>query len=481
MAKVKVCGKITAMTLTARITRNTAYLVVGKIGSTVLGVTAVAALLRYLSPDDYGRYTTAFAFIMLFGTFSDFGLNLTTTQDISLPGANVDRTLSNVFTMRLAINIGLIVLLPLILLLFPYESLVKEAVMLASVLFFASSLFQVLSSYFQKALAAGFVALAELAGKFAMLALILVAIWLKLSLLAVVAGMSLAAVCQFAALWLFIRQQVKLRLCFDFPVWRRIMSKTWPLAVSTAFATVYFKGDTIIMSLTRPYDEVGIYGAAYKILEVLIALPALFMGLVLPHLTASFAKNDRRRFAGFLQHGWDILAALTLPLAAGALVLAESLIAAVGGGAYEPATNVLRILIFAVGAIFLGSLFTHAVIAVGKQWTMIKYYIGMAVLATALYLALIPLYSYYAAAAITVFSEVIIALVAAWQIHRLAPINFSFTVFNKSLAASLLMAGLLYVLSGWPVVLLIVLGAGFYFLLLYIMGVFPGEFTKKIA
>ncbi|MBI2636735.1 MAG: oligosaccharide flippase family protein, partial [Parcubacteria group bacterium] len=138
------------MSTAQRIAKNTLYLGLGKVLSTALGVLTVALLLRYLSVDDYGRYTTVLAFILLFGTFVDFGLNLTTTQDISLPNTDVGRTLSAIFTLRLLVNVALVLLLPVILLAFPYEREVKDAILISSVLFFTFSLFQVLASYFQK-------------------------------------------------------------------------------------------------------------------------------------------------------------------------------------------------------------------------------------------------------------------------------------------------------------------------------------------
>ena len=150
------------MSITKQIAKNTLYLALGKALSTILGVLTIALLLRYLSPDDYGRYTTVLAFILLFGTFADFGLNLTATQDISIPNTDIGRTISSIFTLRLIITIALVLILPIMLLAFPYEAEVKHAILISSVLFFTYSLFQVLASYFQKTLQDGKVAFAQL-------------------------------------------------------------------------------------------------------------------------------------------------------------------------------------------------------------------------------------------------------------------------------------------------------------------------------
>jgi len=452
------------MSLTEQIAKNAAWLAVGKILSTATGVFVVALLLRYLSPDDFGRYTTVLAFVLLFGTFVDFGLNLTTTQDISLPNVDVARTLSSIFTLRLLVNMALLALLPAILLLFPYETGVKNAIMVTSALFFTSSLFQVLASYFQKELQAQKVALAELAGRAVLLAATLAAISLGFSFFEIMYTVVISSLVQFWVLLRFTSRAIKLTLCVDTAIWKRIMKKAWPIALSVVFTTIYFKGDSIILSLTRPYQDVGIYGAAYKILEVLIALPILFMGLVLPHLSNSFAAGDKERFGRLIQKSWDALVLVTMPMVAGTLALARPIIRLIAGPGYEPSATVLQILIIAAGIIFLGSLFAHAVVAVNKQRSMIACYAIAAGLAVVLYILFIPTYSYYAAALVTVLAELIIACTAFVVVRRAAHITLSISVLVKAGVASGIMALVLVLISGFMIFITIPAGVAVYLL-----------------
>ena len=461
------------MSLTRSIAKNTAYLTIGKIISTVLGVITIALLLRYLSPDDYGRYTTAIAFVLLLGTVTDFGLNLTTTQDISLPNTDTAKTLSSVFTFRLLANLALLGLLPFILNWFPYEPLVKQAILILTVLFFSATLFQVLASYFQSTLEAGKVAIADLAGKVVLLALTAAAVVWRFSFNEIMLTISLASLVQLWALIRFLDKKIALRFSFDWPTWRRIMAKTWPIAVSVVLTTIYFKGDTLILSLTRPYEDVGIYGAAYKILEVLISLPILFMGLVLPPLARSFSEGDKAKFGRLLQKAWDGLCLFTLPMVAGTIILAKPIIALIAGPGYEPASGVLQILIVATGIIFLGSLFTHAVVAVNEQKPMIVYYLIAAIVAVALYIKFIPIYSYYAAAITTVIAELLISLAAFYKVRKKAVFKLSLASFGKTLTASIFMAATIYYLPAWPLVLLIPAGAAVYALVAWFIKAWP--------
>lgn len=435
------------MRLAKNIAKNTLYLAIGKILSTGIGVLTISILLRYLTPDDYGRYTTVVAFVLLFGTFVDLGLNLTTTQDISLPQTDVEKTLSSVFTLRVLINIGLIILLPAIMLVFPYEQNVKNAIMICSAMFFSQSLFQVLASYFQKTLQAGKIVLSELAGRVVLILTTLLAVYFQFSFLQIMLTLVASTVVQLWAIIKFTCKEIHLKFIIDTPTWKRIISKTWPVALSVVFTTIYFKGDTIILSLARPYYEVGIYGAAYKILEVLITLPIMFMGLILPFLSKSFAESNKEEFNSILQKSWDALSIITLPIMAGTIVLADKIILLVAGQGYEPAGDVLRILICATGIIFLGSVFTQAIVPVNQQKQMIKYYAISAVFAISLYIIFIPIYSYYAAALITVGSELLIAFAAFVKVKASSQFSLSTNIFFKSLICSAIMSTALYAMS----------------------------------
>ncbi len=450
------------MILAKKIAKNTLYLAVGKMISTAIGILTISILLRYLSTDDYGRYSTVLAFILLFGTFVDLGLNLTTTQDISLPGANVEKIISSVFSLRILINITLIMLLPAILLAFPYENEVKIAIMVCSVLFFSQSIFQVLSSYFQKTLQAWKIVLSELAGRIVLLFSTIVAVWFNFSFLEIMLTIILSSIAQLWAIIKFTSRQINLKISIDISMWKRITSKTWPIALSVIFTTIYFKGDTVILSLTRPYSEVGTYSAAYKILEVLITLPIMFMGLVLPYLSKSFAESDKKTFNEIIQKSWDAVSIITLPIAAGSIMLSNKIIFLIAGPGYEDSSKVLQILIIATGIIFLGSIFTHAVVAVNEQKQMIKYYATAAVAAVALYIIYIPIYSYYAAATVTVVSELLIATAAFLKVKRKITFQLSFKTFFKSLFCSITMATVLLVMDDFSIFVSAPTGAAFY-------------------
>jgi len=70
----------------------------------------------------------------------------------------------------------------------------------------------------------------------------------------------------------------------------------WPIAISIIFNVVYLKGDTLLLSIFTNQTEVGIYGAAYRVLDVLTQTAMMIMGLFLPLLAFSWGQNLKQEF-----------------------------------------------------------------------------------------------------------------------------------------------------------------------------------------
>ena len=107
-----------------------------------------------------------------------------------------------------------------------------------------------------------------------------------------IAIMSVASFIIFYSTFLFARRYIKIGLRFDFAYWGKIIKTTWPIALSIVLTLIYFKIDTIFLSLMKPAADVGIYGVAYRVLEVLIFFPAIFSGIMMPLLSRN-AVTDR--------------------------------------------------------------------------------------------------------------------------------------------------------------------------------------------
>ena len=467
------------MSLTSQVARNTILQVVGKALTTLLGLVVVALLQRYLGPSGFGQYWTIISYLGFFSVVADLGLYLIVVREISKKEADPQKVVGNVFSIRTIFAILILGLSAIIGLFLPYPHIVKIGILLGTLSFFFVAMTQVLVGIFQKNLVMKKLVIGEIVGRIVLLILVFIFLKLKLSLLAIILAVVLGSFANFLLIFIFANQYVKIKFLFDFAYWRYILSETWPLAISVILNLIYFKIDSVFLSLMKSSEAVGLYGAAYKILEVLVTLPNMFVGLVLPILSY-YAFLNREKFVQVFKKAFDLLIMAGLPLVVGGLFLAKPLVILIGGKEFSAAAPIFQILIFAIGALFLGSLSGHTIVAINKQRQMVFGYLTVAILGVILYLILIPPFSYYGAAIGTVITECSIATIGYVIILRFMKFRLPYKLFLKSLLASLIMAGFLYFMKEINILIQMVVAGGIYLIVLYLIKGFTKELILEI-
>jgi len=451
-----------------RIAQNTIIQVIGKALTIAIALFGFGLMARYLGQDGYGDFATIYAFLSIFGILVDLGLQMTTTQLISNPEENESQILSNALTMRLAASLIFLIIAPILVLFFPYPAIIKFNIFIAAFGFVFASLTSTLTSLFQKHLIMQKIVIAEVAAKLAYLAIIFVVIYLNLGLLGVVLATIIDSLIIFIILVYFATKQVLLKPRLEPAVWKKIILKTWPIALTIALNLIYFKGDILIMSLFRTSAETGIYGAPYRVLEVLINIAYLFLGLTLPLMATAVALKDFNKLKIVIQTSFDFLIIMTIPMIVGGYFLGPQLMILMAGPDFAISGEIIKILFIATAAIYLAGLFGYAVVALDKQKSMIKFYALNAILSLIGYLIFIPRYSYWGAAWMTVFTEFFILITAGWTMYNTIKFFPKLNLLYKSILASLVMSIPLYFFPNWPFGLAVCLGAIIYFLALYI-------------
>lgn len=432
--------------LLAKIAYNTIIQVVSKVVTSILGLIAIAIVARYLGQTGFGEYITIITFLSFFAILSDFGLTLVATQMISELNADKNKILSNIFTFRLISTIVLLVFAVLIIFFFPYNKSIKLGVIIAATSFLFIALTQILTSLFQKKLKMERVCIAEIVGRLVLVFGIIVVVKCNFGLISILITTVCSSAINFFLLFFLSKRFVQIKLEFDFSIWRTTIKKAWPLSLTIALNLIYLKADTLILSLVKTQAEVGIYGASYRAIDVLITLPFMFAGIILPVLTIKWAEKKQDDFKRVLQKSFDFMIVLAIPLIVGAQFLSKQIMVLIAGEKFIASGSVLKILIIVIGAIFIGCIFSHAIIAVNKQKCLIKAYVFAGVIALIGYLIFIPRYSYVGAAWVTIFIELFIAGATGyyvWKYTKFFP-NFKMTI--KSLIACSIMALTLYVL-----------------------------------
>jgi len=472
------------MPTSRRIIAQTGIQVLGKIASIALGVAAIAIITRALGLAGFGEYATVMAYLQLFGIAVDLGLNVLAPTMLGerrggvpsppISGDHVGsplrddaaRLLSNIFTIRLCAAVVVFTVAAGVALLIPsYSAAVRAGIALATFSFLAIVLTQILQAPFQVAADMRMSVIADVLGRCVLVAVVAYAAWRGLGLQAIIAATVLGNVVMFSIAFAAVRRYTAVRLAFDLAVWRDILSRSWPIALSILFNLVYLRADAVILSLLKPATDVGIYAAPYRLLDVLTQFPHMVMGLVLPLLAAAWVANDRVRFHDRLQRTFDGLALIGFPIAAGAIALGTPLMALVAGREFAVSGGVLGVLALALVGIFLGQPFGYGVVAVGAQRRMLWGYAIVAVVTLAGYLIAIPIWSYWGAAWLTVASETAIAAMTFSVVRAASGFRIASRTAVAAFAASVVM-GIALALVSIPLIPRIALGAIVYTLLI---------------
>ncbi len=192
----------------------------------------------------------------------------------------------------------------------------------------------------------------------------------------------------------------------------------------------------------------------------------MFMGLILPLLTAAWVAHDERTLQAIWRRAFTFFAFVSFPMIAGSLVVGRPLMRMIAGDAFSISGDLLKILVVATAAIFFGTLYTYMVLVIDRQRDMIRYFLLTAVLALAGYFFFIPAFSFWGAAWVTVASEILIVIGAWAVIRRSFTPHIPWAICGKLAIASAFMGIVTWLLLPFvPLLPLIVLAAALYFIL----------------
>lgn len=448
-----------AMSETAHILRNTALQIGGKVLGTFLGLGTFFLLVRTYGDVGFGLLTTALTYVSLFAIVVDFGLTLTVAQMISEDGADEEDILSSLFSLRVVTALVFLALPILFLPLVPRGGQLLPLVLLSVASSFFGSIAQVFVGVFQKRLQIAAAVWAETANRCVAALFAVVAWWMALPLWVAAAGFAFGAFTQLFFMLTSVRQRVHLHMAWNVGMWWKIVARSWPIGVSIIFNLLYLKGDVLFLwYFGRGAAEIGQYGSAYKVVDVMTMVPVTFMGMMLPQLRAAWTKQHHEGFRQLLQRGWDVMIALALPGAAITVLLGPQLMTFVSPDLLL-AGQLLTVLGPAAAVVFLGSFFGHLIVALDQQRVMTWGYVFVAIVAIALYVGTIPVYGAWGAAWTTLIAETLITLATAAVCLWTIPFRWRWRTTVAAVLATAAMSTLFLLFPAWPLLVLLPAGA----------------------
>jgi len=219
--------------------------------------------------------------------------------------------------------------------------------------------------------------------------------------------------------------------------WKAIIAEGWPIALSGAFIFIYNSLDTIIISVMKGEQAVGLYQMSYKIIGTIFLLSALINQAYFPPLIDSAAKHKPDLPDIFNK---SIQSALfwSIPITFGGMLLAERIVLFIFGPDYLPGVPAFKILIVNCVIFFLSSAMTSLLYAIKKQKQTVKIFFYGALANTVLNLFMIPYFGIEGAALTTVLAEIVVLFGIYLLARRIAPVKLISALWQPFLCATVM-------------------------------------------
>lgn len=466
------------MAVARKIAYNVFFNATAKILATILALVSIGFITRYLGKDGFGDYATVLAFFSFFGSLADLGLYSIATREISRVGADEKKIMGNVFSLRLSSALIVFLFSPLVFLL-PYSHELKIGIIIAAASFVFSSAYSVLNGIFQKYLVMDRVAITELAGKIIQLAIVVIAVKMDLGFSMIIISLLAYMIFNFFIIFFLSRKYIKFKVEIDFNYWKKFIKESLPMGIAVVITFLYFKMDTILLSMIKSSADVGIYNVAYKVIENITFFPAMIIGLILP-LTARYIFTDKKRFQDISNKTFKVFLILIIPILIGTLFLSDGIIRLIGGAGFSESAGVLRIIIFSLAFIFFGNFFNNVLIS-GNLQKKLMFALGIcAIFNISLNLILIPRYSYIGASYTSVATEMLVALFGFYLSKKYLKYTPKIKNVSGMIISGFAMAAFLFVFDSLNFFVLAFGSTAVYLVLLYITKAISKDEVKSI-
>lgn len=429
-----------------RVVNNTLISLVGQTATSVATFLLTLVYGYFLGDAKFGELYGATTLVLLIGIPIESGFNQQITRQVAQKPSEALRYFSNTLIIKAALWLVLYAVILLLSWLLGYSG--EERVLVAicgctllstaitntfAAVQYASGqvLFSVTGTVLEKGLSTllGFLLLRSGAGVQAM-ALVLLAC-------SVING-------TWQALWFY--KKVGVGFVLEWERIRKLVDTSFPFLVYGMLSVVYYRIDTVLLSLMTNAATVGWYGSAYRLFDTLVCLPTLVISNILYPVFSKYATTSSERLKVAIEKATSCLLISGVPIATGLFVAAPGIVRMLyPRSEFMHAVPVLQALAPGLVCLYMNMVSTSVLVSTRQEKKMVLM-AGVALVCNlCLNLILIPRYQHLGAAVVTSLTELLLLGMSAAALPRNLWPRASMRVAGKAVLASLIMA-----LVIWP-------------------------------
>jgi O-antigen/teichoic acid export membrane protein len=457
-----------------RMAKNTTVLFVSQLLTYVIGFFVTIYSARYLGVEGYGILSYALALGGILIVFTELGLSTLSVREISRNKNLAQKYTSNILVIKTALSLITILVTFVIVNLMNYPqstAYIIYIIMGSYVVNAFTSIFSSLSQAYEKM---EYLSLGSILNSVIMLIGVLLVTQYQLGIV-IFASIYLLDNLICLIYWIIISawKFVLPKLEFDWNFSKITMKESIPFAITGIFALIAFRIDTVMLSLLSGDVAVGFYTAAYKLMEVMIFIPTVYVTSIYP-IFSRFHISSRDILKFSFEKSFQYMIILSLPIAVGTSLLADQIILLIYQSGFSSSIIALQIVIWAIPLIFFNNVLATSMASINKQRDAMKIVFFAMIFNIIMNLILIPLYGFIAAACVTVLTELFTFTFYARNMSRYSfKIHLS-RILPKPIIASLTM-GIFIILVNLNLFLEIFISIIIYFGVLLLLKTFKDE------
>jgi O-antigen/teichoic acid export membrane protein len=401
--------------------RGGAMRAAGYAAGMLLAAASAPLMIRHLGVEDYGRFATITALVAVVAGLTEAGLATIALREYAARSGDDRRvTMRDLIGIRLVLTIAGVLAGVAFTLVAGYDSVLVMGAAAAGFALLLGSLQLLFGVALQGELRFGWITVTELLRQALVVAIIIALVVANGGLgLFFLAPIPASALTLGLTAWL-VRRRMPLRPAFHPQRWWPLLRHTAAYAIAVALNSVYFRIAILALSLLASERETGYFATAFRVVEVLIAVPALIIGAAFPILTRA-ARDDTNRLDNAASRLVEVGLILGTWTTLGLFLAAEPIIAVLAGDQFDPSVSLLRIQSFALMATFVIVASGYVLLSLHCHRTLLL--VNVAALGVSLICnaVLVPTYEATGAAVAVLVAEVVLAAASLAAVIRRRP------------------------------------------------------------
>jgi O-antigen/teichoic acid export membrane protein len=459
--------------------RGGALRVVGFVCGVLVSLGSAAVLVRHLGIADFGRFVTVTSLVALVSGLTEAGIVVYGIREYATRTDTERRELmANLLAMRLtlaAVGVACAVAFGVSV---GYRDVLVIGTFLAGLGLLVQVVADVLSVPLQARLRLGRLSLIDLTRRIVALVLIGGLALMDAKLLPFLAVSIFSGGLALLLLARMVKPSLAIAVRFDRDVWRGIFAETLPFAVAISIGAIYFYVTVIVMSLIATPLQTGLFGTAFRVTQVALAIPTLLLTAIFPLISRQ--AHDDVKFATMLGKVYATSAIcgvwLSLCIALGAGLIIEL----VAGSAGHAAASVLRIQAIVLTVSFLSSASVFALLSLRRYRAMLLATPSALVLNILLVAVLVPPLGARGGAMADVLTATAVAVGLVCYLLRISAREQIGKAFIPPLVVAAVLASCAWLIP-FGSVARVIAATIIYFGVLLAAGAIPAEVTRALS